>query len=422
MADLKTAREKQRRRKISIKKADQFKAYALDYLKAKQDVPTGFQLAGQYRVRKNKIKKVLGASEKDWRNWKWQLGNRISEARTLKKILPLTDKEEQQFDEINTRFRWAFTPYVASLMDPEDKGCPVRRQMLPDIREMAMTGVPDFSGEEYTSPVDNLVRWYPDRVAVHVTNICAGFCRHCLRRRKIGEVDTHTPESNMKEIFRYLKANPEIRDVLFTGGDPFAFSTAKLDRLLTELDKIEHVEIKRIGSRIPVTMPQRIDRDLCRMLAKHHPLFVNVQFNHPKEITPDSARALDMLSRAGISLGNQSVLLRGVNDSPVVVKVLNHELLKVRVKPYYLYHCQGTLGTEHFRTPIETGIEIMENLRGFTSGMAIPDFIITPSGYGKTPLAPDYMISSGEGYVLLRNWEGIVYRYDNPPSVRVEER
>jgi lysine 2,3-aminomutase len=177
---------------------------------------------------------------------------------------------------------------------------------------------------------------------------------------------------------------------------------------------MDHVEIKRIGSRIPVTMPQRIDGDLCRMLAKHHPLFVNVQFNHPKEITPDSAKALDMLSRAGISLGNQSVLLKGVNDSPVVIKVLNHELLKVRVKPYYLYHCQGTLGTEHFRTPIETGMEIMENLRGFTSGMAIPDFIITPSGYGKTPLAPDYMISSGEGYVLLRNWEGIVYRYDNP--------
>jgi lysine 2,3-aminomutase len=418
MSGAKRTSEKRKQRQISLEKAKQFKAYAMDYMKARQAVSTGFQLADQYRLRKNKLKKIFGALEKDWHNWKWQLGNRISDAETLAKILPITGKEKQEFEAINTRFRWAFTPYVASLMDPEDADCPVRKQMLPDIREMAMTGVPDFSGEEYTSPVENLVRWYPDRVAVHVTNICAGFCRHCLRRRKIGEVDSHTPETNMKAIFTYIRSNPEIRDVLLTGGDPFAFSTAKLDRLLTELDTMEHVEIKRIGSRIPVTMPQRIDGDLCRMLARHHPLYVNVQFNHPKEITPDSARALDMLSRAGISLGNQSVLLRGVNDSPVVIKVLNHELLKVRVKPYYLYHCQGTLGTAHFRTPIETGMEIMENLRGFTTGMAIPDFIITPSGYGKTPLAPNYLISSGEDYVLLRNWEGIVYRYDNPRGAK----
>jgi len=408
------SRDRKQKRKVALEKAAQFKAYGSDYLEARQTVPTGFELADQYQASKRRIKKILHATEDDWHDWKWQLRHRISDADTLNKILPLSEDQQREFDEINTRFRWAFTPYVASLMDPEDSGCPVRRQMLPDIREMAMSGVLDFSGEEYTSPVDNLVRWYPDRVAVHVTNICAGFCRHCLRRRKIGEKDSHTSEANLKAIFKYLKTNPEIRDVLLTGGDPFAFSTAKLDRLLTELDKIKHVEIKRIGSRIPVTLPQRIDAKLCRMLAKHHPLYVNVQFNHPKEITPDSARALDRLSRAGISLGNQSVLLKDVNDSPVVIKALNHELLKVRVKPYYLYHCQGTMGTEHFRTPIETGIEIMEQLRGFTTGMAIPDFIITPSGYGKTPLAPNYMISAGEGYVLLRNWEGVIYRYENP--------
>jgi lysine 2,3-aminomutase len=289
MTKIKESRARKQKRKVALEKAAQFKAYASDYLAARQMVPTGFELADQYQASKRRIKKILHATEKDWHDWKWQLRHRISDADTLNKIIPLSEDQQREFDEINTRFRWAFTPYVASLMDPEDSGCPVRRQMLPDIREMTMSGVLDFSGEEYTSPVDNLVRWYPDRVAVHVTNICAGFCRHCLRRRKIGEKDTHTSEANLKAIFNYLKTNPEIRDVLLTGGDPFAFSTAKLDRLLTELDKIKHVEIKRIGSRIPVTLPQRIDAELCRMLAKHHPLYVNVQFNHPKEITPDSA-------------------------------------------------------------------------------------------------------------------------------------
>jgi len=406
--------EREERRTVSLRKAEQFKKYAVEYIEAKKTVPRGFKLASQYRKQKDKIREVLGASEADWRDWKWQLSNRISDVETLENIFPLTQKQKKDFETIKSRFRWAFTPYFASLMDPEDEGCPVRRQMLPDIREMALTGVADFSGEEYSSPVENLVRWYPDRVAVHVSNICAGFCRHCLRRRKIGEVDRHTPDSMMRDIFDYLRENREIRDVLLTGGDPFIFSTAKLDEILSELDAIEHVEIKRIGSRIPIALPQRIDKALCDMLAKHHPLYVNIQANHPKEITEDSARALDLLSRAGIPLGNQSVLLRGINDSPVIIKALNHELLTVRVKPYYLYHCQGTLGTEHFRTPIETGIEILETLRGFTSGLAVPDFIITPSGYGKTPLAPEYQISSGDGYVLLRNWEGIVYRFENP--------
>jgi len=409
-------RERDEKRTISLAKAEQFKQYAVNYLEARKGVPTGFQQAETIHRQRVRIQKVLNASDEDWANWKWQLANRITSAEVLENVLPLTSKQRKEFTTIQERFRWAFTPYMASLMDPEDENCPVRKQMLPDIREMALTGVADFSGEEYSSPVDNMVRWYPDRVAVHVTNICAGFCRHCLRRRKIGEVDRPTPDANLQEIFSYLRDNSEIRDVLLTGGDPFTFSTDTLDRMLSELDAIEHVEIKRIGSRVPVVLPQRVDDELCRMLARHHPLFVNIQVNHPKEITPDTAVALDRLSRAGIPLGNQSVLLRGINDSPVVIKALNHELLKVRVRPYYLYHCQGTLGTEHFRTPVETGIEILEQLRGFTSGLAVPDYIITPSGYGKTPLAPQYQISSGQGYLLLRNWEGIPYRYENPGS------
>ncbi len=402
------------RQEISLKKAEKFRQYALDYLDAKKEVLTGFQLADNYAGQKERIKTALGASEREWQDWKWQLANRISSVEMLEKIFPLTLTQKKDFTTIQSKFRWAFTPYFASLMDPVDERCPVRKQMLPDIREMELTGVTDFSGEEYSSPVDNLVRWYPDRVAVHVTNVCAGFCRHCLRRRKIGEVDQATSADNLEEILQYLRDNREIRDVLLTGGDPLTFHTGWLDRILSALDDIEHIEIKRIGSRAPIVLPQRVDEELCEMLSRHHPLYINIQVNHPREITADSARALDLISRAGIPIHNQSVLLRGINDSAVIIKALNHELLKVRVRPYYLYHCQGTIGIEHFRTPVETGIEILENLRGFTTGLAVPNYIITPSGLGKTPLAPEYQISSGEGFVLLRNWEGIVYRYDNP--------
>ncbi len=404
----------EQRKSVSIQKAERFREYAVSYLEAKNEVPTGYQLCEQYNRLKMRIMEIFEADDHNWQDWKWQLANRISTVEMLEKFLPLTEKQRHDLNEVQSKFRWSFTPYMASLMDPDDENCPVRKQMIPDIREMALTGAVDFSGEEYSSPVDNLVRWYPDRVAVHVTNVCAGFCRHCLRRRKIGEEDRITPETSLQEVFEYIKENREIRDVLFTGGDPLTFSTTYLDRLLTELDQIEHVEIKRIGSRVPIVLPQRVDEELCEMLSKHHPLYINIQVNHPREITPDSARALDLLSKAGIPINNQSVLLRGINDSAVIIKMLNHELLKVRVRPYYLYHCQGTIGTEHFRTPVETGIEILENLRGFTSGLAVPNFIITPSGLGKTPLAPEYQISSGEGFVLLRNWEGIVYRYENP--------
>jgi len=404
----------EQRRNVSLEKAKRFRGYAFSYLEAKKAVPTGFQLTEKYHEQKRRILEVLNAGDKNWSDWKWQLANRISSVEVLGKILPLTKEQRSNFKEIQSKFRWAFTPYVASLMDPEDENCPVRKQMIPDIREMALTGATDFSGEEYSSPVNNLVRWYPDRVAVHVTNVCAGFCRHCLRRRKIGEVDKTIPEDNLEEILQYLKDNEEIRDVLFTGGDPLTFSTAHLDRLLTALDEIEHIEIKRIGSRVPIVLPQRVDEELCEMLSRHHPLYINTQVNHPKELTPDSSRALNLISRAGIPIHNQSVLLRGINDSTVIMKVLSHELLKARVRPYYLYHCQGTIGIEHFRTPVETGIEILENLRGFTSGLGVPNYIITPSGLGKTPLAPDYQVSSGDGFILLRNWEGTVYRYENP--------
>jgi glutamate 2,3-aminomutase len=402
--------------KASLDKAETLNAYAEEFLEARGQIPTGFKLAEVIEENKKRIQKVLGATEEDWRDWRWQLRNRISKVEVLERILNLSEQEKADIEKVEAKFRWAVTPYFASLMDRDDENCPVRLQMLPDIRELDMTGNPDFSGEEYTSPVPKLVRWYPDRVTINTTNICAAFCRHCLRRRLIGETDTPTQDEDIMKALDYIRQNKGIRDVLFTGGDPLTFSDERIDWLLTELGRIEHVEIKRLGSRVPITMPQRIDAKLCDMLSKHHPLYLNVQVNHPKEITKDTARACDLLAKAGIPLGNQSVLLKGINDDPDVMKVLSHELLKIRVRPYYIYHCQGTIGIAHLRTPVETGLEIMENLRGFTSGLAVPSYIITPSGLGKTPLAPQYQISEGPGYVLLRNWEGIVYKYENPTS------
>lgn len=405
-----------RKLKASRERAKTLNVYAEKFLEARDRIPTGFKQAKAIKENKKRIQEVLGATEEDWSDWKWQIRNRISKIEVLEKVLNLSEQEKVDIEKVGRKFRWAVTPYFASLMDRDDSYCPVRLQMLPDIRELDMTGSPDFSGEEYTSPAPKLVRWYPDRVTINTTNICAAFCRHCLRRRLIGETDTPTGDEDIIKALDYIRQNKGIRDVLFTGGDPLTFSDERIDWFLTELGKIEHVEMKRLGSRVPITMPQRIDADLCDMLSTHHPLYLNVQVNHPKEITVDTARACDLLTKAGIPLGNQSVLLKGVNDDPNVMKVLSHELLKIRVRPYYIYHCQGTIGIAHLRTPVETGNEILENLRGFTSGLAIPSYIITPSGLGKTPLAPRYQISEGQGYVLLRNWEGIVYRYENPAS------
>ena len=402
-------------REVAVKRTDKdLKAYAQDYLQAKKNMATYSAKADEIEASKQKIMKVFNATNEDWKSWQWQLNHRINDVETLGKIINLNVEERKDLEHIASKFRWGFSPYLASLMDPNDENCPVRKQMIPTIEEMSMTGVPDFSGEEYNKPAPNLVRWYPDRVIIYITNICAGFCRHCLRRRHIGEVDKAIPFDEFKPALKYIRENPEIRDVLLTGGDPLTYPDNKIDSLLTELDNIDSVEIKRIGSRMPVVVPQRITPELCEMLGKHHPLYINIQVNHPKEITPELAKAVDMLTKAGISVGNQTVLLKGINDDKHIIKCLNHELLRIRVRPYYIYHCQGTIGIEHFRTPVEKGIEILENLRGFTSGLAVPEYIITPSGLGKTPLSPQYQVSAGEDHLILRNWEGKTYKYHNP--------
>lgn len=403
------------KRQIALERAGELKSRIDEYREASEKIPTGFKLDDQYKAQKKKILAFFGAGEDDWNDWHWQLRNRVSDVETLDKFLSLTPEEKSQLKEISEKFRWAVSPYYLSLMDPEDPKCPVRMQGIPSIQELQdTTGKDDPMGEEFTSPAPRITRRYADRLIINVTNQCAMFCRHCQRRRNIGEIDTPAPVPEIEAAIEYIRTNPEIRDVLITGGDPLTLSDDRLDWILSELDKIEHVEIKRLGTRTPVTMPQRITPELCDMLEKHHPLYVNTHFNHPKEVTRESLRATRLLAKAGIQLGNQAVLLKGINNDKHVMKKLNHELLKIHVRPYYIFHAKSVRGTSHFIPTVQEGLEIMEHLRGYTSGLAIPWYIMNaPGGAGKTPLLPQYLLSMGKDYVMIRTWEGKVFRCPN---------
>jgi len=292
-------------------------------------------------------------------------------------------------------------------MEPGAAGDPLMLQSVPSVEELDEAGYEDPMAEEFTSPAPCITRRYPDRLIINVTNQCAMYCRHCQRRRNIGEVDRHQPHQNLLAALDYVRKNKEIRDVLLTGGDALLLSDKKIDWLLGELDKMKHVEIKRLGTRTIVTLPQRITPELCSVLKKHPPVFINTQFNHPRAITPESKQACDMLAEAGVVLGNQAVLLKGVNNDSHVMKKLNQELLKIRVRPYYIFHAKAVKGTGHFITTVDEGLEIMKKLRGFTSGLAVPTYIINaPNGRGKIPVLPKYFLRSDGGTVRLRNWEG----------------
>ncbi|MBF7082290.1 glutamate 2,3-aminomutase [Desulfallas sp. Bu1-1] len=403
------------KRQLALKRAEELKQRISDYLEKSQTIPTGFKLESEYQQRKRRILEYFGATEKDWLDWHWQMRNRISSVKRLRELIPLTDEEAGQIELVSKKYRWAVSPYYLSLMDPGNPECPVRMQGLPSILELQDNwGKEDPMGEEFTSPAPRVTRRYADRLIINVTNQCAMFCRHCQRRRNIGEVDKPAPVEEIMAAIDYVRRNTEIRDVLITGGDPLTLSDDWLDWILTELDSIEHVEIKRIGSRIPVTMPQRITQELCDMLERHHPLYLNTHFNHPKEVTYEALRATRMLAKAGIQLGNQAVLLKGINNDVHVMKKLNHELLKIHVKPYYIFHAKPVKGTTHFVPAIQEGLDIMENLRGHTSGLAIPQYIINaPGGAGKTPLLPQYLLSMGKDHVMIRTWEGKVFRCPN---------
>ncbi|GAB4300892.1 MAG: lysine 2,3-aminomutase [Myxococcota bacterium] len=353
----------------------------------------------------------------EWNDWKWQLRNAIRDIEHLKQVVPLSEKEEDGVRAALTRFRLSITPYYASLIDPNNQMCPVRLQAIPRMNE-ALPDASDLADplhEDVDSPVPNLTHRYPDRVLLLVTHICSMYCRHCTRRRLVGDTDAHASRSHLHSAFKYIREHKEVRDVLISGGDPLVLSDSQLESIIKKLVEIPHVEMIRIGSRMPVVLPMRITKALCQMLAKYHPIYLNTHFNHPNEVTEDSARACEMLNDHGIPVHNQSVLLKDINDYPPVMKHLVYELLKIRVKPYYIYQCDLSMGISHFRTPIARGIQIIEYLRGHCSGLAVPTFVVdAPGGGGKIPLSPNYLISMSGERVILRNFEGTLCCYTQP--------
>jgi len=374
----------------------------------------------------NRRKELFGdVSDEDWNNWIWQFKSRITTLEELKEYLPLTKEEDDP--QILQKLRMAITPYYLSLIDPHDPWDPIRKQAVPTIHELSRSpeDLEDPLHEDVDSPTPGLTHRYPDRVLFLVTENCSMYCRHCTRRRFAGHHDMAPPQDQIDKCIDYIKETPAIRDVLLSGGDSLLISDKTLESILQKLRVIPHVEIIRIGSRTPVVMPQRITPELCNMLKKYHPIWFNTHFNHPNEITTDSKRACEMLADAGIPMGNQSVLLRGVNDCIHIMKRLVHELVKIRVRPYYIYQCDLSIGLGHFRTTIAQGIEIIEGLRGHTSGLCVPTFVVdAPGGGGKIPVMPDYTISQGHKRVVLRNFEGVITTYEEPedyiPSCRCE--
>ncbi len=403
------------KREISLQRAQELRSRIADYLEAGERIPSGFKDWERIKQNQERIRSALGASEEDWYHWKWQLQNRIDNVDKLKKLIELSPREEEEITTTGSMFRWSVSPYYLSLIDPENEVDPVRLQSIPTARECHDPyGDLDPMAEEHTSPAPAVTRRYPDRLIIKVTNQCAMYCRHCQRRRSIGEVDRPTPTGELEEALSYVRKNPEIRDVLLTGGDAFMLDNKTIEWLLSELDRIPHVEIKRLGSRTPATLPYRVDDGLAEVLSRHLPVYVSTHFNHPLEITPHAREACFKLARHGVALGNQAVLLKNVNNSPFIIRKLSQELLKIMVRPYYLFHAKGVKGTSHFRTRVEEGIEIMENMRGFTSGLAIPEFIVNaPGGRGKLPMLPEYLVSQGKDTITIRTWENKVMVYEN---------
>lgn len=407
------------KRKVSLARAGELKKDAIPYEEAKRHIfkGTGRRFTSRYQKQKEQILTLLGAGEEEWADWRWQLQNRIEHVELLRQILKLSEKEEEEIRQVSVRYRWAITPYYLALIDPENSEDAVRRIAIPTGLELDGSGKEDPMDEEHTNPAGAVTRRYPDRLIINVTNACGMFCRHCQRRRRIGENDRETSEGLLHESVEYIRSNPEIRDVLITGGDPFALEDDFLEGLLFRLREIPHVEIIRIGTRTPVTMPQRITSELVNMLKRYHPIYVNTQFNHPQELTREAIEACSRMADTGVVLGNQMVLLEGVNNDKYVVRLLNHELLRARVRPYYIFHAKQVVGTEHFRTSVDDGIEIMEYLRGHTSGLAVPTYIINaPGGLGKTPVLPEYLLEKNNDMVRLRTWEGKEFWYPNRPS------
>ena len=354
--------------------------------------------------------------DEKWNDWRWQMSHRLNTVEDFEKILHLTDSERKALS-TGGLFRVDIPPYFASLIDPLDPDDPIRRQVIPTAAEIRpFTGMmEDPLAEDRHSPVPGLVHRYPDRVLMLVTTQCAAYCRYCTRSRIVGDPGATFSRADFELQIDYLKRTPQVRDVLLSGGDPLVLAPKLLEELLSRLREIPHIEIIRIGSRVPVFLPMRITDELCDVLQKYHPLWLNIHVNHPNEISAELAAACDKLTRAGIPLGNQSVLLAGINDCVHIQRQLVHDLLRIRVRPYYLYQCDLVEGAGHFRTPVAKGVEIIEGLRGHTSGFAVPTFVVdAPGGGGKIPVMPNYLISMSDHKIVLRNYEGFISAYEEP--------
>jgi lysine 2,3-aminomutase len=370
-------------------------------------------MAYEYKRHWKEIPMWADATQEQWDDWKWQVSHRITNLEQLKQVINLTPDEEAAIKDSEHLFRLGITPHYALLIDPNDPNDPLRLQAVPKYNELSWADfeMGDPLHEDVDSPVPGITHRYPDRILFLITHECSLYCRHCTRRRIVG--DQQQPSTHMIDMgIEYVRNHPEIRDVLISGGDPLAVPDKRLEYVIKNLRAIEHVEVIRIGTRMPVVLPQRITQEFCDMLKKYHPIWLNTHFNHPNEMHPAAKAACERLANAGVPVGNQSVLLKGVNDCPVVMKKLVHELVKTRVRPYYIYNCDLSEGLSHFRTTVSKGIEIIEALRGHTSGYAVPTFVVdAPGGGGKIPVMPNYIISQAPGRVVLRNFEGKITTY-----------
>jgi lysine 2,3-aminomutase len=348
-----------------------------------------------------------GVSAAKWQDWQWQQRHRITELGELEQYVRLTEDERAACAQAVAKFRMAITPYYLSLMDPLDAACPIRLQAIPRLPELTIRDdeLRDPLAEDAHEPVPGLVHRYPDRALIYTTHNCPVYCRFCFRKRKVSHPETATDPDQWRAAIAYLQRTPAIRDVLISGGDPLTLSDTRLDDLLTALRCVPHLEILRLATRNPVTLPQRIDPALCQMLARHGPIYVNTHFNHPKECTPEAAAALACMADHGLVLGNQMVLLKGINDDADTVRTLNHWLLRQRCRPYYMFQCDVAEGTAHFRVPIARGLDILRALRGWTSGLAVPHYVLDlPGGAGKVAMSPDPIVSAQDGHFEFRSY------------------
>lgn len=372
----------------------------------------------------SEIPRFSNVSQTDWDDYRWQLRNRLTTLADLEEVLHLSAGQRQELSSCFERFRVSISPYWASLMDPDDPRCPIRLQAVPSPAELVSRpeDLRDSIGEDFDSTTRRITHRYPDRVLFLLTEMCSMYCRHCTRRRLVGQTEAMVPDADIDDAIRYIERSKDVRDVLISGGDPFVLGDDQLESVLARVRRIEHVEIIRFGTRTPVVLPQRITPQLCEMLRRYHPIWVNTQFNHPREITPESTAACGLLADAGIPLGNQSVLLRGVNDDALVMKRLVQKLVAIRVRPYYIFQCDLEHGIGHFRVPLSKGIEIMETLRGHTSGLCIPTYCLEAvEGGGKIPIAPNYVLAQKPGRWILRNYEGIISTYTEPDDYTERE-